>query len=194
MSDTLAMLAMPHEEALRQIIQTSLQPGLSVDNLEIGAEVSRDGGRTGVDLHLTGDAYENPTWPFRGQTEFYYQRLNFNDVFGAFDLTFETDTGVRASDLVQRLYEIFDILLNPEDFINEEIIFERQTISYTLRANPLSQRWRGGVSFTLTNKSFAYPGRYVDGQSDHYVNHDESSYVERLSSPDVSMNTPTESP
>lgn len=119
--------------------------GVSVGNLTTANPVALLNGKMKIGVYLAPHAYKDPTWLYRGQSEFTYNRMDFTDFFQGINLIVAIPAVTRTRALVNKLERIFDIDIDDDDYIDEDIAHNGQQILYTLRASPTSQRWRGRV-------------------------------------------------
>ena len=165
MLNTLSLLSMKHTDAMRAMLQDALEPGVTVNHLMTGNAVANFDGTMSVGVYLTPSAYQVPTWIYRGQSRFSYHRMSFADFFQGITLTLAVPESTRTRNIVNMLERIFHIDIDDEDYINEDIQHHNVPMSYRLKANPLSQRWRGYVDIVLTARgaSASIPIPYLNG-------------------------------
>lgn len=177
MSVCLTLLAMPHSQALRLMIQDALKPGLSIDSLLVGNAGFGAGTDAHVGVFLSEAAYQDPTWPYRGQVDFHYRRLSFADFFQGIDLAFRRTGTFYMSELVTTLCSIFNIVIEPTDYINNKIVVDRFAQNVTLTALPVSPRWIGSVNIRIVDANMPDQPIYVDEQGSYYIDHDSKIYI-----------------
>lgn len=149
MLSSLSLLSMKHEQAMRLMLQEQLKLGLSVDYLTTANPVSLPDGRMRVGVYLTEQAYQDPSWPFRGEAQFTYRRMDFADFFRGINLQLIVPAQCSTLMVVNQLERIFHIDIDDNDYVNEYIDRGEETIDYVLKATPTSQRWRGRVTIRL---------------------------------------------
>lgn len=149
MSDSLTLLAMPAEEANRQIVEQLLQPGIDINYLNIGEYLVREDGRVSLPLFNSDTAYEDPTWPYRGEAEVRYQRLDLQAAFGPLNLSFRVGPTYTTDQLVTQLGEILQIHFEEGEFFRESKTLTTLWDRYLLRAAADSPRWQGAVSILV---------------------------------------------
>lgn len=145
MLNTLSLLSMKHPAAMKSMIQEKLVLGVSVGHLMTANPIALQNGAMRVGVYLTPQAYKDPTWLYRGESEFTYNRMDLENFFQGINLVVAIPAVARTRHLVNKLERIFDIDIDDLDYIDEEILHGGQQIFYTLRASPTSQRWRGRV-------------------------------------------------
>ncbi len=150
MLNTLILLSQRHSTALRSMVQESLKPGVSVSSLNMANPVALPDGQMRIGVYLTPEAYHDPNWLYRGQSEFTYRRMSFQEFFQGIPLVLVTVPQIRTRNLVNMLERIFHIHIADDDFFDEAIDHNGTPLTYRLRATPSSQRWYGYVDVTVT--------------------------------------------
>lgn len=165
MLNTLSLLSMKHVDAMRSMLQDALEPGVTVNYLITGNPVASFDGSMSVGVYLTAAAYQDASWIYRGQSRFTYQRMSFEDFFQGLSLTLAVPEQIRTRYVVNMLERIFQIDIDDDDYINEDISLNHLSKAYRLKASPLSQRWRDSVELVLTPRgaAAAIPNPYLDG-------------------------------
>lgn len=153
MNDALMLLSMPHEAALKLMVQETMLPGLSVNSLTTANPTFGPGTRSEVGVFISPETYNDPVWPYRGQTTFVYNRMDFADFFDGIDLTFKRSGTIRMKSIVNKLQSIFHIVIADNDYIDIPIVVDRPTQIVQLRASPLSQRWMGTVNIEIVDRA-----------------------------------------
>lgn len=153
MNDALMLLSMPHEAALKLMMQDTMLPGLSVNSLTTANPTFGPGTRSEVGVFISPETYNDPVWPYRGQTTFVYNRMDFADFFDGIDLTFKRSGTIRMKSIVNKLQSIFHIVIADNDYIDIPIVVDRPTQIVQLRASPLSQRWMGTVNIEIVDRA-----------------------------------------
>jgi len=149
MLNTLSLLSMKHSAAIRSMIQDKLVLGVSVNHLMVANPVALPDDKMKVGVYLTPTAYQDPSWTYRGQSEFTYKRMDFEDFFQGINLILPLPNATRTRALVNKLERIFNIDIDDGDYIDEDISHNGTQILYTLRASPNSQRWKGRVALLV---------------------------------------------
>lgn len=178
MADTLTLLTMTHQDAVKVMIQEALKPGISANALETGFTGYGTDTTAQVSVHLKESTYHDPAWNYRGQVAFQYQRLDLTDFFQNIPLEFRRSGQFHMSSIVAAINQIFSILIEPGDYVNSSIIMTsgvNQTVS--LQALPTSKRWKGNVQILLTYDAGDTDGLYGDQDGQVYENQDENPYT-----------------
>lgn len=142
---SLSLLAMPHDQAVRTMVQDKLIPGISVDNLVIETPVSVSGLQMASKLYISAIAHEDPSWPYFGDATFNYTALDMGDTFAGIPLAFAMPTTFTSAQLAARLGEALGIVFSPNDVVMETVTPTEMESEYELRASLSSPRWKGSV-------------------------------------------------
>lgn len=177
MSVCLTLLAQPHSQALRLMIQDALKPGLSIDTLMVGTAGFGAGTDAHVGVYLNEAAYNDPTWPYRGQVDFHYNRLALSDFFQDIDLAFRKSGTFYLSEIVSQLCEIFNVVIEPADYINTLITVDRFAQNVQLKAMPTSPRWTGVVNIRIVDENLPDQPIFVDSNGSYYIDHNDRVYI-----------------
>jgi len=146
MSNSLALLALPHDEAVRTIIQEALKPGVSVDDLQAGQYQVLPDGRVRQPVYIDSDAYSDPQWPYRGSVEMTIKRVDLQDALGHLGLKFRVATGgFPTSHIVGRIGSALELYFDPIDFVEDIHRFTTAGQMITIKAAGDSPRWKGQV-------------------------------------------------
>jgi hypothetical protein len=146
MTNSLALLAQPHDEAVRTIIQEALKPGVDVDDLHAGQYQVRPDGRMDLPVYIDSDAYDNQDWPYRGSVEMIYNRVDLHEALDHLGLKFRLpDANYTTTFVVEKLQSILQLHFDPADYIHESFEVLTATRMVTLRATEDSPRWKGQV-------------------------------------------------
>ncbi len=178
MNDALMLLSMPHEAALKLMMQDTMLPGLSVNSLTTANPTFGPGTRSEVGVFISPETYNDPVWPYRGQTTFVYNRMDFADFFNGVNLIFKRSGTFNLAAIVRKLNGIFDISIEPNDFIDMPITVDRLTQVVQLRASPLSARWMGTVDIEIVDKNAPPNPVFTDNQGRNYVDRTERYYIQ----------------
>lgn len=168
MLNTLSLLAMKHPPALNAMMQDVLELGVTSQYLMTANPIAQSEGKMSVGVYLRAAAYQDPSWVYRGQTTFTYQRMHFGDFFAGIDLVLYTAPAIRTRTLVNMLERIFNIDIDDADYVDEDITHDGiNAVEYTLRASPVSQRWYGTVPILVSPRTppVAIFDPYLDGLS-----------------------------
>lgn len=177
MSDALSLLSIPHDEAMKLMVQEAMIPGLSVNALQMGNVGFGAGTSAEVGVFLNAETYNDPSWPYRGQVQFQYHRMDFADFFQGIDLSFRREGTFPMANIVTLLCNIFQIVILPSDFINDSITVDTITQTVTLRASPVSPRWMGSVNIQIVDKYAPDKPVFVDNIGRTYVDYRNKLYV-----------------
>lgn len=146
MTNSLALLAQPHDEAVRSIIQEALKSGVDVDDLHAGQYQVRPDGRIDLPIYIDSDAYDNPDWPYRGSVEMIYSRVDLQAALGHLNLRFRLpDANYTTKFVVDKLKAILQLDFADTDYIPESFQLTTASRMVTLRATEDSPRWMGQV-------------------------------------------------
>ncbi len=145
MTISLSLLAQPHSAALRSIVSQALIPGVDIDNLIIGQEVIRHDGDVSLPVYIDSDAYNDPTWLYRGSVEMRYKRLDLGEALGHLPLRVHVGPTYRSSTVVARISQVLQLHFLASDYIAEEFPLTTSTMVVPLRASPDSKRYKGQV-------------------------------------------------
>lgn len=146
MAETLALLALPNSDALQQMVQESLVPGVSVSDLVISSPVPGEDLDMVSRIFVSGDAYEQEGWPYYGNADFTYTRLDLADLCRDINLRFKMPVPFNTFELAQRLGLALQIHFDPEDVFLEIVDQNEYNFHHVLRAGPASKRWVGQVN------------------------------------------------
>ncbi len=146
MTISLSLLAQPHSAAVRSIVSQALKPGVDIDNLIIGQEEVRPDGDVNLPVYIDSDAYNDPTWLYRGSVIMRYKRLDLGETLGHIPLRVYVGPTYRSSTVVARIAQVLQLHFSPSDYINEEFPLTTSTRSVLLKASPDSKRYKGEVS------------------------------------------------
>lgn len=178
MNDALMLLSMPHEEALKLMVQDAMLPGLSVNSLTTANPTFGPGTRSEVGVFLKAETYNDPVWPYRGQTSFVYNRMDFADFFSGINLSFRRSGSFHLTAIVHKLNTIFNIRIEPSDFIDVPISVDRLTQTVQLRASPLSARWMGVVDIEIVDRNAPPNPVFTDEQGRNYIDRADRYYIQ----------------
>ena len=146
MSDSLTLLALPHAEANRHIVEQVLRPDIDNNYLEIGEYLVREDGRVDLPLFNSALAYQDPEWIYRGEARVTYNRLDLQEAFGHLNLGFRVGANYTTDELVTRLGTILQIHFDHSEFRRETKTLTTPWDRYVLQAAADSPRWKGEVS------------------------------------------------
>lgn len=149
MSNTLSLLTLPHTEALQQMVQDKLVVGVSVADLVIDTPVVLEGLEMQTTVYISAGAYSNPNWPYFGNVDFVYTRLDMGDAFAGIPLAFRMPAVCTSQDLANKLGQALVIYFSAEDIFQESLAITQSPQTVVLKAGPNSRRWRGQVSITV---------------------------------------------
>lgn len=157
MSNTLTLLSIPHETAVRTLVQDALIPGVSVGDLVIDAPTAGVGLEQISRIYIAASAYTNPDWPYFGEVDFTYHALDLNETFGELGMEFLLPINCSSMDIAREIGEVLDIHFDPTDIHQEAITLTQMRTVYRLRAAPRSTRWRGWVDVLLHSDTLIRP-------------------------------------
>jgi hypothetical protein len=145
MNNSLTLLAQPHSMAVSAMIQEALKSGVNAMYLSSGQSVIRPDGDADLPVFIRGDAYNDPTWPYRGSVNLRYKRIDLGQAFGSLGLRFFVGAYYTAENVVAQLAAILNVQFDPTDYIHETIPLTTSGRIVTLRATTDSPRWKGNV-------------------------------------------------
>lgn len=146
MTISLALLSRPHQEAAHTIVEELLKPGVDINNLVIGQSAIHDDGDGVLTVNVDSEAYNDPTWTYRGSVDLRYKRVDLNVAFGALKLRCYVGAEYTTQKVVDRLKQVFGLHFEPNEFVNETIPMTTLGRRVLLRAAADSLRWKGQVS------------------------------------------------
>jgi hypothetical protein len=149
MSNSLTLLAQPYSVAARSIIQQALKPDVNIDFLEVGQSEIRSDGDVDMAVFVSGDAYDDPSWPYRGSVSLRHKRVDLHEAFGHLGLRFYAGAEYRSQDVVTFLGDVLQIHFDSTDFIHESFALTTASRTVTLRASANSLRWKGQVDIFI---------------------------------------------
>ncbi len=149
MSSTLTLLTLPHPQALQQMVQDKLVAGVNVSDLVIDTPVALEGLEMQSTIFISDTAYQNPNWPYHGNVDFVYTRLDMGDAFAGIPLAFQMPASCTSQDLANKLGLALQIHFSAEDIFQEPLAITQSPQIVVLKAGPNSKRWQGQVSITV---------------------------------------------
>lgn len=149
MSSSLSLLAMPHSQAARVMVQEKLVPGVSVADLVIDTPKLQSGFQMGSKVYIAASAYNNPNWPYYGDVTFGYTALDMGDTFAGIPLAFIMPIQFTSHELAGKLADALQLQFDISDIVTETVVQTTRESTYVLRANPGSARWQGSVSIKI---------------------------------------------
>ena len=150
MSETLALLSLTNTAALQQLVQDALIEGVSVDDLLIAVPVAGTGLEMTAKVYVDGDAYEKPDWPYFGNVDFSYTRLDLQNTFGTLGLWFKINVPFHTNQIAALLTQALDIHFDSDDFFHEIINNDVDTqFNFAFKAGVTSRRWKGQVNVQI---------------------------------------------
>lgn len=149
MSNTLQLLSIPHEDAVKVLVQDCLVSGVSVSDLVIAPPEQGPGLKMHSGIYVAPHAYNNPDWPYYGETRLTYHALDLGDTFAGIPLAFQMPPTFSSRDIASRLADIFHLHFAPDDFVQETVTLTEMESTFRLRAAPSSTRWKGYVDIII---------------------------------------------
>lgn len=146
MSRSLSLLEQPHSIASRTIIQEAVKPNVNIDYLVAGHADVRSDGDVNQTVFIDTDAYNDPTWPYRGSVDLRYKRVDLQTALGHLGLRFYAGSTYRSEDLVTHLANVLNLSFESSDFIHESIPMSTTGRTVALLAANDSLRWKGQVN------------------------------------------------
>lgn len=148
MTDTLTLLNLPNADVQKQLVQEALIPGVSVDDLALGRHTAQ-GQDMLVRVYVPAATANREDWPYQGEVDFRYHRMDLADFFQGIDLQFVMPFPTTASAVAAKLSSIFNVRFDLDDHVDESIDPSSSIIDYNFRAAAESQRWMGRVVVRL---------------------------------------------
>lgn len=150
MTSSLALLAQPHDVAVRTIISEALKEGLSIDDLLVGQYEVRSDGMVNQPVYIDSDAYDDPDWPYRGSVEMVHQRVDLQAALGHLGLKFRLpDEQFETSFVVGKIKSILQLHFDSTDYIHESHLVTTAFETVVLQATADSPRWKGQVDILV---------------------------------------------
>ncbi|QVD49362.1 hypothetical protein LUCX_292 [Xanthomonas phage vB_XciM_LucasX] len=143
MTGSLALLAIPHSEAANTIIADALKAGVNPDYLYPGTSSVQQNGKGLLPVYIDSDAYNDPSWPYRGSTQLTYNRVDLNEALGHLNLTLKVTRTFTSAQLVAKLASILQLYFEAGDYVAETRTLNTASAVYTLKAAADSPRWAG---------------------------------------------------
>lgn len=147
-TDCLALLALPPQDALKQVVQDVLVSGKSVEDLALTSPKAGQGLSMTVNAIPAPDRSQDPDWVYYGSVPVQYNRLDLADTFSGLQLAFKVPLPCTTADVVAKLAAAFNMQFEAADFV-QETVNTPPAQPYSLRAAPTSTRWSGMVSIVL---------------------------------------------
>lgn len=148
MADTLTLLTMTNANAQRIMVQEALIPGVNVADLALGAHTAQ-GSDMRVRVYVPAETAARPGWPYQGDVDFTFHRLDLANFFDGIDLRLVLPLPTTASAVAAQLSAIFNVRFDLEDHVEEAIAPVNNIVDYYFRAAAESQRWRGSVKVRI---------------------------------------------
>lgn len=145
MTMSLALLQQPHETAARTIVEQALKAGINPAYLVVGQSEVRPDGDGLLPVYIDSDAYNDPTWQYRGSVNMRYKRVDLTTAFARLNLRCFVGAQYTTAKLVARLKEVFGLHLEANDFVDETFTMNTLGRWVSLRAADDSLRWKGKV-------------------------------------------------
>lgn len=145
MTISLALLAQPHEVAVRTIVQQALLPGVDINDLVIGQSEVRNDGDGDLPVYIDSDAYNDPAFTYRGSVTMRYKRLDLEETLGHLNLRVHVGPTYRSQTVIARIAAVLQLHFSTADYINEEFPLTVTGRMVMLKAAPDSPRWKGEV-------------------------------------------------
>ena len=154
MSTSLTLLSIPHEAAIRSIVQDALLPGVSVSDLVIVNPRPTEGAGRVTDVFIAASAFSDPNWPYFGEATFQYRSQDLAEVFGHLDLTFQRTGSFTAQDLADEISQYTGVLLTEQDIHQQTHQITAMTTPFVIRASAASPRWHGVLPVTVVSGTY----------------------------------------
>ena len=148
MADSLTLLTMSNEDAQREMLAELLIPTVNVSDLVLGTRTPQ-GATMKVQVRIPPETAAREDWPYQGEAEFTFRRLDLSDTFARYEPYFWMDFPLTSAAVAAKMSQAFGVRIEGDDFVNEAITPTGDTILYRLRAAANSQRWRGWVDIRL---------------------------------------------
>lgn len=148
MTDTLTLLNLPNADVQKQLVQEALIPGVSVDDLALGRHTAQ-GQDMLVRVYVPATTAQREDWPYQGEVDFRYHRMDLADFFTGINLEFVMPFPTTASAVAAKLASIFNVRFDLDDHVDEAIDPPNNIVDYNFRAAAESQRWIGRVNVRL---------------------------------------------
>ena len=162
MADSLTLLTMSNEDAQREMLAELLIPTVNVSDLTLGTRTPQ-GATMKVQVRIPPETAAREDWPYQGEAEFTFRRLDLTDTFARYEPYFWMDFPLTSAAVAAKMSEAFGVRIEGSDFVNEAITPTGDTILYRLRAAADSQRWRGWVDIRLYRNREQTPELLLDG-------------------------------
>lgn len=146
MTMSLALLRQSHETAARAMMTQALKPGINPEYLVVGQSEVRPDGDGLLPVYIDSDAYNDPTWLYRGSVNMRYKRVDLNTAFGRLNLRCHVGAEYTTAKVVARLKEVFGLDLNTDEFIEEVFPMTKLGQFVSLKATADNLRWKGQVN------------------------------------------------
>ena len=121
MSNVLTLLSIPHEQAVKALVQENLKPGVSVADLVIDNPAPGTGLEMISRIYIAASAYNNPQWPYYGEADFTYHALDMADTFGDLGLVFQMPIVFTSMELALRLGAALGLHFEQADIFQETV-------------------------------------------------------------------------
>lgn len=149
MPTSLDLLALPHEQAAKQILAEALKPGVDPNKLLLGEEVVGTGNKMILPVYVDGSAFVDPNWKFYGTVDMTYQRLDLQESLGHLNLELAVGAMYTSRELATRIGQILKIDFEDVDYVHETRVMNGLSENYVLKAEENSPRWMGQVSIRV---------------------------------------------
>lgn len=147
MANTLELLKLHPEAALRAIISEKMKSGRNVQALKMTGP-NGTGLTTTVTLEVDRGVAGVEYWPYVDPIVFTYQRLDMAELFSGLDLSFTVDFPTKASEVIRLLSRRFYIYFDDKDYVERDI-YESEEGNVVIEARSESWRWIGQMSVDL---------------------------------------------